>query len=540
MLGALAMLWRTRRAARVSPDQEAADRLATHLGIEHPVRVLETPAGMPMTFGVLRPTVLLPEEARGWSDERRRVVLLHELAHVLRGDAVTHLLARTALALHWWNPLAWTMWRGFLKERERATDDLVLGAGTAASNYAGHLLEIARTMQVRTASAAAGVAMARRSQLEGRLLAILDGRTARGRQGRAATLAVVVLAIAIMAPLAAVRAQSQAEQSALPAMDVTFRAAIEQKNHEILDKAAVSYEQLRQWAEAQKLREASLAMVEQQSGPLSKDYAMALVKLGDLARKRHAYQESTDYYTKALALGDRPEVFSALLNLGRDAFRGDAAGGLLGRVVTMLSDPTKALDYLTRARNVAGNGNDLSTALTWMAIVRQSYPDGAEEADSLYRGALAAAEPDSTAQATTLDFYAQYLNNHDRAGEAGVLETRAKAIHAARATALSPVLASWSQALRVGSGVTAPSLLSKVEPEYSEEARAAKLQGTVLLKVVVDTDGLAKNIQVLKSQGMGLDEQAVIAVTQWKFKPGMKDGAPVPVQAQIEINWKLL
>jgi TonB family protein len=92
----------------------------------------------------------------------------------------------------------------------------------------------------------------------------------------------------------------------------------------------------------------------------------------------------------------------------------------------------------------------------------------------------------------------------------------------------------------VGSGVTAPSLLSKVEPEYSEEARAAKLQGTVLLKVVVDTDGLAKNIQVLKSQGMGLDEQAVIAVTQWKFKPGMKDGAPVPVQAQIEINWKLL
>jgi TonB family protein len=56
----------------------------------------------------------------------------------------------------------------------------------------------------------------------------------------------------------------------------------------------------------------------------------------------------------------------------------------------------------------------------------------------------------------------------------------------------------------------------------------------------VDTDGLAKNIQVLKSQGMGLDEQAVIAVTQWKFKPGMKDGAPVPVQAQIEINWKLL
>ena len=62
----------------------------------------------------------------------------------------------------------------------------------------------------------------------------------------------------------------------------------------------------------------------------------------------------------------------------------------------------------------------------------------------------------------------------------------------------------------------------------------------MLLKVVIDTDGLAKDIQVLKSQGMGLDEQAVIAITQWKFQPGMKDGAPIPVQAQIEINFKLM
>src|ERR1035441_7335422 len=86
-------------------------------------------------------------------------------------------------------------------------------------------------------------------------------------------------------------------------------------------------------------------------------------------------------------------------------------------------------------------------------------------ADSLYRGAMASEEPDSAAQALTLDFYAQYLNTHDRAGEASVLQARATAIHSARVTALSPVLASWSQALRVGGGVTAPSLLFKVEPE---------------------------------------------------------------------------
>ncbi|MCX6630232.1 MAG: M56 family metallopeptidase, partial [Candidatus Solibacter sp.] len=361
MLAAWAMLWRMRRAARVSPDQGAADRLAFHLGIAHPVRVLETPAGMPMTFSVLRPTVLLPEEARGWSGERRRVGLLHELGHVLRGDAATHLLARAALALHWWNPLAWTMWREFLKERERATDDLVLGAGTTATDYAGHLLEIARTMRMRPASAAAGVAMARRSQLEGRLLAILDGHTARGQQGRAATVAAAVLAIAMIAPLAAVRAQSQAEQSAPPEVEATILRANAQKNHEILDRAAVSYEQLRQFAEAQKLRQASLAMAEQVSGQLSKDYAIALVKLGDLARKRGAYGESAGYYRKALELGDRPEAFSALLSLGRDAFRGQL-GVDADRWATRTGDLDKAVDYFRRARNVSNNGNDLGTA----------------------------------------------------------------------------------------------------------------------------------------------------------------------------------
>jgi TonB family protein len=559
MLTASAMLWRTRRAARVSPDQSEADTLAFSLGIGHPVQVLETASGMPMTFGVLRPTVLLPEEARAWSDERRRVVLLHELGHVLRGDAVTHLLARTALALHWWNPLAWTMWREFLKERERATDDLVLGAGATASDYASHLLEIARTMQARPASAAAGVAMARRSQLEGRLLAILDGRTMRGQQGRAATVAAVVAAIAMMAPLAAVRAQSQAEQSAPPDVEATILAANAQKNHEILDQAAVSYEKLRKFAEAQKLRQASLALTEQVSGQLSKDYAIALVKLGDLARKRGALQESRDYYNKALALGDRPEAFGALMNLGRDAFHGtinlsgamqaaaNGAAAALGFKVNspdehqpLTSDPVKALEYMTRARNVANNGNDLGTALTWMAVVRQSQPDGASEADSLYRGAIAAANADSAEQALALEFYGRFLKTQDREAEAAPIDARAKAIRQGRVSKMGPKQAETASAIKVGPGIKPPTLAYKVEPEYSEEARAAKLQGTVLLKVVIDVDGLAKDIQVVNGQGLGLDEQAVAAIMRWKFNPAQKDGAPVAVQAQIEVNFKLL
>jgi periplasmic protein TonB len=93
---------------------------------------------------------------------------------------------------------------------------------------------------------------------------------------------------------------------------------------------------------------------------------------------------------------------------------------------------------------------------------------------------------------------------------------------------------------RVGGGVTAPTLLYKVEPEYSEEARKAKYQGTVMLYVEVDPTGRAINLKVIHSLGLGLDEKAIEAVKKWKFKPGYKDGKAVTVAAQIEVNFRLL
>jgi TonB family protein len=92
---------------------------------------------------------------------------------------------------------------------------------------------------------------------------------------------------------------------------------------------------------------------------------------------------------------------------------------------------------------------------------------------------------------------------------------------------------------RVGGGVSAPQVLERQEPTYTEEARAAKIQGSVLLYVVVGPDGTAGQIRVLRSLDVGLDQKAVEAVSQWKFKPGMKEGQPVPVQAQIEVNFQL-
>jgi hypothetical protein len=93
---------------------------------------------------------------------------------------------------------------------------------------------------------------------------------------------------------------------------------------------------------------------------------------------------------------------------------------------------------------------------------------------------------------------------------------------------------------KVGGGVSAPSVLFKVDPEYSEEARKAKYSGTVLISLVVDASGKAQNIKVVRSLGLGLDEKAMEAVAKWKFKPGMKNGQAVAVQATIEVNFRLL
>ena len=91
----------------------------------------------------------------------------------------------------------------------------------------------------------------------------------------------------------------------------------------------------------------------------------------------------------------------------------------------------------------------------------------------------------------------------------------------------------------VGGGASAPVPIYKPEPQYTKQALKAKLQGNVMLAVVVDVDGKAKNIQVVRSLGMGLDEKAVEVVATWRFKPGFKDGVPVPVKANIDVRFRM-
>ncbi|HWB03808.1 MAG TPA: M56 family metallopeptidase [Verrucomicrobiales bacterium] len=220
--------WVLRRAMRRSHAAtgvlaEAFDAAVKVTGLRRPVRLLvDHRRTVPVVWGVFRPRLLVPAEAQSWDAPQLRSVLMHELAHLRRHDPLVQTLAQMVCALHWFNPLVWlAAWRLHV-ERERACDDLVLASGVRPSEYAGHLLHVATRLSPARWTAACGLAMARKSSLEGRLLAVLSEKLNRRGLTRALTITAIVLGAAIAVPVAMLRAQAEktAEKAARVAADM--------------------------------------------------------------------------------------------------------------------------------------------------------------------------------------------------------------------------------------------------------------------------------------------------------------------------------
>jgi beta-lactamase regulating signal transducer with metallopeptidase domain/HEAT repeat protein len=229
----------------LTPLWEIADRLE----LDEPPRLLASDeAKMPFACGFLKPTIVLPSDCENWSADRRRAVLLHELAHVRRHDLVGHTLGRLACAIYWFHPLVWTAAKQLRNESERACDDLALSCGARASDYAEHLLDIVTSVRGDSTPAVA-LAMARRKDFEGRMLAILDPElrhsTPSRRQSAAliGSLAVMAVLVGAAAPSRRVNASVETVASQVPTMDQDFkiddppRSRDEQKTDKRVDRA---------------------------------------------------------------------------------------------------------------------------------------------------------------------------------------------------------------------------------------------------------------------------------------------------------------
>lgn len=201
-------LWRLRRLRRTGlpwPEMRAAIRsLAADAGIDRAVDVvLHEEVASPLTFGTRHPLIVLPPDARGWSEANLRRALVHELEHVRRCDWALQTGARAVCAAWWFHPLVWIAWRRLSLEAERACDDAVI-VKEESMDYADQLVSLAERLSAARAQPTLG--MANRSDLSARISSLLDGRQHRGRPGAGAVAAAAAAAFLLVLTVAPLRA----------------------------------------------------------------------------------------------------------------------------------------------------------------------------------------------------------------------------------------------------------------------------------------------------------------------------------------------
>jgi TonB family protein len=175
------------------------------------VRLLQcgSSLAMPLTWGIFRPVIVLPSDATDWPEDRRRIVLSHELAHIARNDWLLQICAELTRAIYWFHPLVWLAAAQLRQESERACDDAVLLSGIAPSHYASQLLDLARTLKNSHHGWSTALAIARPTNLERRFIAMLNPNLDRGGISRRTGLLLKVAALCLLLPLAALRLPGQ-------------------------------------------------------------------------------------------------------------------------------------------------------------------------------------------------------------------------------------------------------------------------------------------------------------------------------------------
>lgn len=472
------------------------DDLCRECGIRRPVAVMQSddPSFL-VTCGVLKPVIILPVDASRWTDDRIRVVLRHELAHIVRHDALIQLAAETLRTLHWLNPLVWIACRRLRQESEYACDDAVLSGGVQATDYAAHLLDVARQLNGRHLVSAAAPAIAHPSTLERRIAAMLHrerNRTPVGPRGWSAA-ALVVLAITL--PLAAAGVVSQEEDErgvASVAAEETIAVPEEPAGIQRLESTitptsgSASRRATASDAESRGVRAQPTATI---AGTVL-DQTGGAVPGARLTLTDTATGVQTTHHTDAA---------------GRFAFR---------ELHPVQYELVVSQAGFTSVRNVI--------TVAPVAVVQRTI--------TLPIGSLS--ETVTVACAAT-----PILSARDTAPVSQVLRFARHALGA-----IVPVLAAQQQSpaapIRVGGNVRAPRKLTHVSPVCPPTMPPAET--TVRLMGRIGVDGFLNDVAPLPAESgveppMELTEAALTAVRQWIFTPTLLNGVPVEVNITVKV-----
>lgn len=525
-----------REAARWARGQWVVSK-SVEFGGDARVRLSEQVA-VPAVYGIWRPVILLPAAARAWSAERLRVVLAHERMHVLRGDPAWFTAARVAAALWWPHPLVWLGLVSLIREAEQACDDGVLAEGTPADEYATHLVAMVRAISVNEVRYQGGLPMIRVSELERRLRAMLNPGVNR-RPAARGTLVAVLLAVAfVMAPLSSLRAPGQS------AGEASVRGVVEDAEGRPVARARVVVSDTR--GTPQRYRE---VLMTDANGAFRIDriqegaYAISVFKDGlatvvfdkirvsapdGLRMKVQMHPEG--YEPPAIASAEVKAEVPAKLSPPPMPQRINVGGYVQAARITTKVAPVYPAEC--KAAGIEG------TVILDVVIGKDGAVQSVERVNKLVDDRLAAAAIEAVKQ---WKYQPTLLNGQPVEVKTGVdVNFTLAEKEAAGGTWSGSPRSQADGAYRIGPDVSRPVPISRVTPEYSEEARAAGFQGRVLLSTVIDAEGTPTQIKVVRSLGMGLDEKAVEALAKWKFRPATKEGKPVAVISNVEINFNLL
>jgi TonB family protein len=229
----------------------SASRIAPDYNVRPPILLRSLHPSLLVTWGVRQPKVLVPAGALNWAPERVAVVLSHELAHIRRGDWIVQLAAELLRVVYWFNPLVWAACNRLRRESEQACDDAVMNRGVEGTEYATHLVDIARELQQRRLWVPAP-SIARTSTLERRVRAMLDPHINRRPVSRSASLAILVALLAVVLPVTGVAVAQvfatvagsivDPTNGAVPGVTLVLTNTQTQAKHEVRSDRAGRYE----------------------------------------------------------------------------------------------------------------------------------------------------------------------------------------------------------------------------------------------------------------------------------------------------------
>jgi len=538
---------RFRRIGVCSADSDWQDRvhhLSQMLRLSRPVLLLESClTEVPVVIGFFRPVILMPVGLlTGFPPEQVEAFLIHELAHVRRHDYLVNLMQSLIEGLLFYHPAVWWISGLVRAERENCCDDIVVRYTGNAHGYAAALttLEQKRWLAAEAALAVTGGNLMKRIH---RLLS----------QDRPRTAAVPVVGLLLLSACLGLAAWKPNHPSPVPMTEVAVTQPAPESTPArpapLLAQAAkpapIPQAPVLQTDPYQKWLDEEVVYIispEERSAfgrLLTNDERQMFIQQFWLRRDPTPGTEQNEY---------REEHYRRVAYANASFGFGGTPGWNTHRgAIYIVFGPPDELDRHpnggTYDRPIQEGGGTTNTfpfeAWHYRYIQGLGTNVTLEFVDSSRTGnyilTMDPAEKDALLNLPRNQANVQNLPRFSRVNGAQVTP----ASPPTPASAAPPATPATADALRAGAGVSMPALVQKVEPQYSEEARKAKWQGTVVLSLIVDQNGRPQNTKVTRSLGLGLDEEAIKAVEQWVFKPGMKDGQAVPVYAAVEVKFAL-